>query len=203
LLEALGAAVRNKVEHTSTTLIGKEAVGYWQRVDGLSSASSILRTIRAADAKPAATQPSGAQAAKYFPNLELLTQDGDRVRFYEDVLKDRTVLINFRFTTCTAVCLPMTANLARVQKQLGDRLGRDIAMISITVDPEADTPPALKAFSEKFGAKRGWYFLTGKKENVDWVPYKLGGYMEDKRTHVVDDYRQRCSRRMAQGLGIG
>jgi protein SCO1/2 len=182
LLNALGAAVSNKLDHTPTILIGNDPAGYWQRVDGVSSSSAILRTIHDAAAQRPAS-PAEAQAAGYFPNLELLTQEGTKVRFYDDVLKGKTVLINFLFTTCAGACSPMTANLARVQKHLGERLGKDIVMISITVDPAADTPPVLKDYAAKFGAGPGWYFLTGSKANVDGVLSKLGGYVEDKNQH--------------------
>jgi protein SCO1/2 len=188
LLNALGVPVRDKLEHTPTVLIGNDAAGYWQRVDGLASSAVVVRAIREAAARSpqpgAESQGSvAAQSAKYFPNLELQTQDGVKVHFHDDLLKGKTVLINFLFTTCTGVCSPMTANLARVQNLLGDRLGRDIVMISITVDPENDTPAVLKAYAERFGAKAGWYFLTGSKTNVDEVLGKLGGYVSDKDQH--------------------
>lgn len=122
-------------------------------------------------------------AASYFPNPVLLTQEGRPVRFYDDLLKGRVVLINFMFTTCTGVCPAATANLAKVQAYLGDRVGRDIVMISITLDPITDTPEALGKFAAGHGVKPGWYFLTGKKEQVDRVLYKLGGYVEDKNRH--------------------
>jgi protein SCO1 len=184
LLRALGAAVSDKVEHTPTVLIGNEPAGYWQRVDGVASAAAILRTIRDADARPAPSSSAASQAAQYFPNLELMTQDAKPVHFYDDLLKGRTVLINFMFTTCAGVCPTMTANLVRVQRQLGDRVGRDIVMISLTVDPETDTPAVLKDYAAKFGAKAGWYFLTGKKDNVEWILYKLGGYVPEKNDHT-------------------
>jgi cytochrome oxidase Cu insertion factor (SCO1/SenC/PrrC family) len=182
LLGALGVAVQNKLDHTPTVLIGNDVSGYWQRVSGLASPAVILRTVQdAAASQP--ESPSAAAAVKYFPNAELLTQDGAKVHFYDDLLKGKTVLINFMFTSCAGVCSPMTANLARVQKHLGERLGRDIVIISITVDPVADTPSVLKAYADKFGAKPGWYFLTGSNANVDGVLSKLGGYVEDKNQH--------------------
>jgi protein SCO1 len=193
LLGSLGISSRNKMEHTPMVLVGNEAAGYWQRVDGLASSEVVLRTLREAAARPVAVSvgaetsakesPTAAQSAKYFPNLELTTQDGMNVRFYDDVLKGKTVLVNFLFTSCADVCPPMTANLVRVQRLLGDRLGRDIVMVSISLDPETDTPEALKAYAEKFGAKPGWYFLTGSKANVDGVLAKLGGYVDDKNKH--------------------
>jgi cytochrome oxidase Cu insertion factor (SCO1/SenC/PrrC family) len=77
----------------------------------------------------------------------------------------------------------MTANLARVQKNLGERVGRDVNIISISVDPETDTPAVLKKYAESFHVQPGWYFLTGQKRDVDAVLYKLGGYVEDKQQH--------------------
>ena len=123
-------------------------------------------------------------AAKYFPNLVLRTQDDNPVHFYEDLLKGKVVLINFIFTTCQGVCAPMTANLARVQSYLAERLGKEVLMISISVDPTIDTPNVLRKYADKFKAKPGWYFLTEEKKSVDWVLYKLGGYVEDKQQHA-------------------
>jgi cytochrome oxidase Cu insertion factor (SCO1/SenC/PrrC family) len=79
----------------------------------------------------------------------------------------------------------MTANLAKVQSYLGERVGREVRMLSISVDPATDTPEVLKSYAARFKAGPGWYFLTGKKENVDWVLYKLGGYAEDKNAHTA------------------
>ncbi|MCA1565755.1 MAG: SCO family protein [Acidobacteria bacterium] len=121
--------------------------------------------------------------AGYFPNHILLTQDNKPVRFYEDMVKGKVVLINFMFTTCAGVCPPMAANMAKVQSYLGDRVGKDVVMLSISVDPTVDTPDKLKKYADNFKARPGWYFLTGKKENVDWVLYKLGGYAPDKMQH--------------------
>jgi cytochrome oxidase Cu insertion factor (SCO1/SenC/PrrC family) len=132
---------------------------------------------------PPGGTPRSAGGAAYFPNHVLLTQDNRPVRFYDDLLKNKVALINFMFTTCKGVCSPMTANLAKVQEQLGDRLGKDVVMLSFTVDQETDTPAALKKYADSFKARPGWYFLTGKKENLDWVLYKLGGYVEDKNAH--------------------
>jgi cytochrome oxidase Cu insertion factor (SCO1/SenC/PrrC family) len=78
----------------------------------------------------------------------------------------------------------MTANLAKVQKYLGERVGREVVMISVSVDPLTDTPAVLKKYADSFKTQPGWYFLTGEKKNVDWVLYKLGGYVEDREKHT-------------------
>ena len=88
------------------------------------------------------------------------------------------------FTHCNGVCSPMTANLAKVQSYLGERVGREVSILSITVDPANDTPAVLKAYAEKHKAGPGWYFLTGRKENVDWILYKLGGYVAEPGQHT-------------------
>ena len=132
--------------------------------------------------KPESSRELSA-AQKYFSDVELVNQDADRVRFYSDVLKGKTVVINAFFTTCTSVCPPMSRNMEKVQEALGERVGRDVFLVSISVDPLTDTPARLKQYAQKFHARKGWTFLTGKKENVDWALYKLGQYVESKDDH--------------------
>src|SRR3954470_12354432 len=134
---------------------------------------------------PAAQSPAQSAAQKYFSDVELLDQDGRKVRFYSDMLKGKTVVINAFFTTCTSVCPPMNRNLEKVQEALGDRLGKDVFIVSISVDPTTDTPTRLKEYAQRFHAKPGWTFLTGKKENVDWALYKVGQYVESKDDHTT------------------
>ena len=122
-------------------------------------------------------------AAKYFPDAVLLDQNGEEMRFYSDLVKGKVVVINTIFTTCTGICPVMSKTFTRLQEHLGERLGRDVHLISISVDPENDTPERLKAFGDAFGAKEGWYLLTGKKKNVDLVLYKLGQYVEEQESH--------------------
>ena len=110
----------------------------------------------------------------YFPNLPLVTQDGKTVRFYDDLIEGKIVVINFIYTTCPDICPLMTARMARVQDRLGDRVGRDIFIYSISLDPERDTPAALKKYAEAYGAGPGWLFLTGKPDDVALIRYKLG-----------------------------
>jgi cytochrome oxidase Cu insertion factor (SCO1/SenC/PrrC family) len=129
------------------------------------------------------TSAETSAAEKYFSDVELLDQDGKKVRFYSDVLKGKTVIVNAFFTSCTSVCPPMNRNMEKIQEVLGDRVGRDVFLVSLTVDPEVDTPTRLKEYAKKFHAGRGWIFLTGKKENLDWALYKLGQYVDKKDDH--------------------
>ena len=135
-------------------------------------------------ASDSAAEDKRSPAEKYFSDVELIDQDGRKVRFYTDVLKNKVVAINTFFTTCTSICPPMNRNFEKMQEALGDRLGKDVFLVSISVDPATDTPPRLKEYSKRFHAKPGWLFLTGKKENVDWALYKLGQYVETKNDHT-------------------
>src|SRR6185436_7798902 len=105
-------------------------------------------------------------AQKYFTDVVLLNQNGEKMRFYTDLLQGKVVIINSFFGTCQGSCLPMNRNLEKVQNALGDRIGKDIYIISITVVSAMDTPEVLKEYAKKLHAKPGWYFLTGDKQNV-------------------------------------
>jgi protein SCO1 len=117
---------------------------------------------------------------QHFPDVVLTTQTGKQVRFYEDLLKGKIVTINFMYTQCTeGVCPLTTYNLAQarriIESRVGrNRLGRDIYMLSITLDPEHDTPGVLKSYAEQFHAGPGWFFLTGKADDIELLRRKLG-----------------------------
>ena len=116
--------------------------------------------------------------AGFYPNVPLINQDGKTLRFYDDVIKGKVVTINFMFTSCTDSCPLETAKLLEVQKRLGEHVGKNVYMYSISVDPDRDTPEVLKAYMKKFNVGPGWQFLTGKKEDIDQIRKKLGMYVE-------------------------
>jgi protein SCO1/2 len=111
---------------------------------------------------------------RYFPNFELTTHEGKKVHFYDDLIKDKIVVINFMYAKCEGVCMPVTMNLKRVQNLLGSRIGRDIFMYSITLKPEEDTPGALKRYVQAHKIKPGWTFLTGKPDEINTLRRSLG-----------------------------
>ncbi len=111
---------------------------------------------------------------RYFPNVVLTTQQGKKVRFYDSLIKDKIVVLNLMYTNCNGVCPVITSNLVKVQKLLGDRVGRDIFIYSITVQPEHDTPEVLKQYAKMHGAGPGWLFLTGKPDDIELLRRKLG-----------------------------
>jgi cytochrome oxidase Cu insertion factor (SCO1/SenC/PrrC family) len=121
-------------------------------------------------------QTRAASLRRYFPNVPLRTHDGRDVRFYDDLVKGKKVLINFTYTNCTATCPRTTENLRRVQEMLGDRIGRDIFIVSLSLDPDRDTPAALSMYAKHSGARDGWTFATGTREDIDNIRRRLGLY---------------------------
>jgi protein SCO1 len=107
-------------------------------------------------------------------DVPLITQDGQQVHFYDDVIKGKTVAVNFIYTRCMFTCPLETARMAQVQKILGDRVGKDIFLYSVSIDPDYDTPAVLKAYMQDFDVGPGWTFLTGKKSDIDLLAYRLG-----------------------------
>jgi protein SCO1 len=116
-------------------------------------------------------------------NIELTTHEGRSVRFYDDLVKGKVVAINFMFTTCQRACLRITPQIAEVQRALGERPGLDVTFLSISLEPEHDTPEVLRKYAKAFRAGPGWYFLTGKKTDIERLRRALGVYDPDP---VVD-----------------
>jgi protein SCO1/2 len=119
-------------------------------------------------------QPLPQDGPAWFTNVEVKTQDGRTLHFYDDVMKGKILLINFFYTDCDAVCPLMTENLARVQDLLGSRVGDEIRIVSITLQPEHDTPEIMAAYAKTYGAGPGWWFLTGRRDDVELLRHRLG-----------------------------
>ena len=134
--------------------------------------------------------PTGGSrwGAEYFPNVPLTTHDGKHVRFFDDLIKDKVVAINFIFTSCRESCPLESARMSNVQSILGDRVGTDVFLYSISIDPETDTPEVLAAYRKKFKARPGWVFLTGKEEDITLLRRKLGLYLEDIQSDDSTDH---------------
>lgn len=116
---------------------------------------------------------------KHFPDVVLTTHEGKQVRLYEDLVRGKRVLFNLIYADCKNICIPVTANLARVHKLLGRRVGRDLFFYSITIDPAHDTPAVLEAYAKKHRAGRGWTFLTGAPADIERVRRGLGFVYSD------------------------
>jgi protein SCO1/2 len=129
-------------------------------------------------------QPKGTAAQKYFTDTVLIDQDGIERRFYTDLISGKAVVIQVMFTTCKDSCPVMAKNFEWIQQSLGARVGQDVHMLSISIDPETDSPARLKEYAERFKARPGWYVLGGKKENVEFVLQKLGLLVAQKQDHL-------------------
>ena len=116
--------------------------------------------------------------ADYFPNVTLTTHEGKKVKFFDDLIKDKVVVINFIYTSCPDTCPLETARLTEVQAILGDRVGRDIFIYSISIDPARDTPQVLREYADRYQAGPGWTFLTGSEDDITLLRKKLGLYVD-------------------------
>ena len=137
-----------------------------------------------ADPEPAA-EPKSSEAfsSTMIPDAQVIDQNGKQLNFYTDLIKGKTVAINFIFTTCTTICPPLTATFRRVQQDAAAR-GLDVQLISVSVDPTTDTPERLRDFAAKFKAGPGWTFVTGDKALVDSVLAALGAAVSNKNDHT-------------------
>ncbi len=146
--------------------------------------AAVAQVYNSEPVKPAISAGEESTAHKYFTDVELINQNGEKMRLYSDLLKGRVVIINSFFATCPGSCLPMSRNLEKIQTALGERMGKEVYFISISVDSAVDTPASLKAYAKKLNAGPGWFFLTGTKQNVDFALTKLGQFVSEKQDHL-------------------
>ena len=139
---------------------------------------------------PALAQVAAAAAPSRAFTLSIsdgvvLDQNNRKLHFYSDLIKGKTVAVNFIFTTCTTICPPLTANFAKLQRIMRDRGEKDFQLISVTVDPETDTPEKLKRYADMFHAKPGWTFVTGTRTEMEqiWRAFKV--YNSNKLDHTA------------------
>ena len=156
---------------------------------------SLFRSVAVPFAAGTAAVPALASTSvptggrRRFPNVTLLTQDNQRVRFYDDLVKDKIVMFNFFYVSCTGICPASTANLVKVQRVLGNRVGRDIFMYSISLKPREDHPAQLKEYQEMHGIAAGWTLLTGKPDDCELLRRRLGFADSDPvRDRVVGNH---------------
>jgi len=159
----------------------------WTRRDLITGRRPRVAAAAEQPPVPLAVRRSGPE---YFSNAVLTTHEGKRVRFYDDLIRGKVVLINMMYAQCDGICPTMTDNLVRVQQLLGPRVGRDVFMYSITLQPEQDKPEDLKIYAAVHGVKPGWLFLTGQPADLRFIRYRLGFYDPDpiidgdKATHT-------------------
>ncbi len=184
LLKDLKVFTPLKEDHAPLLLMGKEGENNWIRTNGLADPAKLAEKLSGyIDDGPAVSAPSDQQDLGYFTNVKLVNQFGEEMQLYEDLMKDKVVFINPFFAECTGVCPAMHQSMQQVQAWLGDKLGKEVLMISITVDPTNDTPEILGDYAARFNARKGWYFLSGEQENVNLVLKKFGKYVADREQH--------------------
>lgn len=185
LLQALKVVSADRVDHATSVLIGSGNQGPgWIRASGLAPAAKLAELAAAVQAGTVPQpQPQSSPAARYFTDTTLVDQDGVPRRFYSDLVQGKVVVINVLFTGCEGACPIMTRTFARLQEHLGDRLGKDVHLLSISVDPQTDTAAKLKTYANGVKARPGWFFLSGSGESVETVLRRLGQFVERREDH--------------------
>lgn len=145
----------------------------WLKQMGAALALAPALALGLAASGPARAAAAGPRAG-YFPNVRVTTHEGRELRFYDDLVRGRTVLFNMMYSVCAGICPANTANLLQVQQALGSRMGKDIFMVSMTLQPELDTPDALREYVGRYGIQPGWTFLTGPPREMQTLRRKLG-----------------------------
>jgi protein SCO1 len=156
-------------------------------VAGLAAMGAVALATRTREPEAAQFVPKAANWNQAWPNCTLTTHDGHQVKFYDDLIRGKLVVINMMFARCFGICPMMTRNLLSVQSMLGDRVGKEVFMYSVTLRPEEDTPEVLRDYAEMHEVKPGWQFLTGAPGDIDLVRNKLGFYDPDPAVDRVAD----------------
>ena len=155
----------------------------------LSKDAGAAATANTVASKTVAAGPTNDAAAeekarKFFTDLEVIDQNGKKLRFYSDVLKDRVVL--FIFTNCEYACPMQAQKLKQTRAMMVPSIKDEVWYVSLSVDPERDTPEAMKKFAQRQGVDESrWIFLTGDKQNLDTIIRKLGQYTPDVEAHTT------------------
>ena len=146
-----------------------------RKSSAMGALASLVAILWLLGAVQAAAAPKNSRwGPKYFPNYEVEAHTGERFRFYEELIENKIVLFHFIYTNCGDICPLQTARMKLVADRLGDRLGRDIFIYTVTLEPEVDTVPVLASLAEAFETPPGWLFLTGEPKQLAEIRYKLG-----------------------------
>ena len=175
LILALVAAQPATAQHTEHT--GHAEHGESEEMDHSAHQAMMAGAAETADQ---VTELDGLA----IPDVEVVTQDGETVRFYSDLVEGKVVAMNFVFTTCTTICPPMGAIFGQLESRLGERAGRDVHLISVSVDPTTDTPERLAEWAAKFGRTPGWTLVTGDKATIDSLLKSLQVFNADFADHA-------------------
>mgnify|MGYP003333088647 CR=1 FL=1 len=156
-------------------------IGLLSAAPGLTQAQE-QKAPESKDSRMASSQWGG----NYFPNVELTSSKGEKVRFFDDLVEGKVVMINFIYTRCPDACPLETAKLSELYQILGDRVGEDVFMYSITIDPDHDTPEVLNSYMKTYQIEKGWEFFTGSEEDILLLRRKLGLYISEVNKDPLD-----------------
>lgn len=172
LLQSLGTTIADPASHTPLIVIvdDRGETPQLKRVDGLTDPKALAKMFEPA-------------SAKYFGDLPLVDQDGNAIDLYS-LMKGRTIVMHSFFANCTGSCPVMTRTISAIQERFAERIGKDLVLVSLTVDPKNDTPAKLKSYADGAKATKGRYFLTGSKEQVDAALRRIGQYAEKPEQHT-------------------
>jgi protein SCO1/2 len=149
--------------------------------------AAAMAALVAIAAFPVSAAPEGSRFnEKYFTNVPVITHKGETVPFYDALIKGKMVVINFIYLSCNDICPLTTSRVAEIRRKLGDMVGRDIFIYSITMDPENDTPELLNDYAEAFDAGEGWVFLTGSPDEIKKLRWRLGERSRNLYEHRND-----------------
>jgi cytochrome oxidase Cu insertion factor (SCO1/SenC/PrrC family) len=183
LLRTLGVFSADKANHSPFILVGNDLRGVWKRIHGLSPPAMILSTITDLTGPPSADGGPDSPGLRYFTDVPLVNQDGRTVRLYSDLIRDRVVVMHTFFSSCENTCPLMLATYQKLQDHLGGRLGRDVLLISFTVDPANDDPDRLNQLANRIETRPGWHMVTGTPDNLKLALGKLGLAIERREDH--------------------
>lgn len=151
---------------------------------GLSLLAASVQAHTSEHAMHEQAEPTrAADAAVYFADVPLLDQRGHSINLKEDLVADKLVVMSFVYTSCTTVCPVVSGLMKQVQRQLGDRVGSEVQLVSISVDPLRDTPDRLQQYAQKFNAGKDWHWLTGSPQSIDQTLKGLGAWSADYDAH--------------------
>lgn len=201
VLDALGAYTPDFKEHPGMVLVGDGRNGNWTRFNGFPSPEQIVAKVdelaaarrrmrpKSSAAVAATTGDKAAsiedKARRYFTDLLVVTHNGKKQRFFTDLLKDKVVLLTLFYVNCTGACPLVNRMLSNLQDLVGDQMGRDVFFISVTLDPENDTPEVLRDYAENFKPRDGWVFVTGSRENIKTITARLGQVGDNLAGHMA------------------
>ncbi|GLK56607.1 protein SCO1/2 [Methylopila capsulata] len=144
----------------------------------------VFALIWAGGPRPSAAADGPRWGGDYVPNVAVIAQDGRSLRFRDDAVRGKIIVLSFIYTACSNICPLVTARLSQLQDSLRDVLGRSVFFVSVSIDPVNDTPEKLAAFAAAFRTDPSWLFLTGDFADINVIRYKLG-----ERTQALTQHR--------------